>query len=146
MHRLMKLGRGAALSALVLSASLPASSVLAQDSGQTCKVTVDRSQDAGVLDVTRQELGDGSCVCYIYTGPAGQEAAVEDQISTMQNSKSCPNPNRVQELANSSGGEGPGTSSGSSTTGALILLGAAGAATAAVALADGDGDDGSDSP
>lgn len=142
MHRLTKLGRGAALSALVLSASLPASSVLAQDPGRTCKVTVDRSQEAGVLDVTRQELGDGSCVCYVYTGPAGQEGAVESQISTMQESKSCPNPDRVQELANSSAGNAPAPSS---TTGALILLGAAGAATAAVALGDGD-DDGSDSP
>ncbi len=45
--------------------------------GPMCTVTVERTQPAGVLDVTRQVFEDGSCNCFIYTGPQTQANPVE---------------------------------------------------------------------
>ena len=66
--------------------------------GQTCAVTVDRSQPAGVFDVTRQTMPGGkACTCYIYTGPAGQAPAVEARVSAIRASGQCPDA-RVQAV------------------------------------------------
>jgi hypothetical protein len=81
---------------IATAAVLGQSAVIAQpgddaagDAGR-CKVTIDRSQAAGVFDVTRQTYDDGKCICYAYTGPATQGDPAESRVANLVESKSCP--------------------------------------------------------
>jgi len=69
----------------------------AQPKPQTCAVTVDRSQPAGVFDVTRQTMPNKACTCYIYTGPPDQYAKVEAKVTAIRDSGQCPQA-RVQSV------------------------------------------------
>lgn len=114
---------------------------------QQCKVTVDRSQAAGVLDVTRQVFEDGNCLCYAYTGPKPQADSIEGAISTLLNTKECPDA-KVQQMTGPipAGGVGGVAGSGGGLGGigtvAPIIAGGA----AAAALAAGGGGNGPSSP
>lgn len=91
MNRLKTVGVSLATSLLVALAAGSASAASAQGAGAgQCRVVVDRSQAADVFDVTRQKLSDGACVCYIYTGPHSQSQAVEGNIASVVQSRSCP--------------------------------------------------------
>lgn len=66
-----------------------AASAQADGEARKCKVTIDRSQDAGVFDVTRQTYDDGECICYAYTGPKSQPAETEQRVANLLERKTC---------------------------------------------------------
>lgn len=97
------------------SASAQSSAPQTPSGSEQCRVTIDRSLEAGVLDVVLQRLDDGSCVCAISTGPASQVQGVEGQVASIQQSRRCPG----ARVAQATGPGGP--------SGAMVgLLGAAG--------------------
>jgi hypothetical protein len=106
---------------------------------KTCKVAVDRSQSAGTFNVQRQQLDNGNCVCYVYTGPKSQSAATERSIAAIQKSGACTD---APAVAIAQDGEEGGEGGDGSGTGALLLLGAAAGTALIVAASSG----GSDSP
>ena len=101
----------------------------------TCKVTVDRSQPAGTYSVQRQELENGDCICYVYTGPQPQSDATEQSIASLQSSGACPDAPAVAVPA------GATATTGGGGGGALILLGAAAGTAAIVASSSGSNTD-----
>jgi hypothetical protein len=62
----------------------------ANDQAGKCQVTIDRSQEPGVFDVTRQSYENGECICYAYTGPATQPVGTENRVSALLASRTCP--------------------------------------------------------
>lgn len=113
---------GMAAASVGFAASASASSSGAQQAGQ-CQVVVNRSREAGVLDVTRQQSAGGGCVCYVYTGPVTQAASVNSSVSTIEQSRSCPNA-RVANLPDSPAGIG----APAAVLGAAVLAGGIAAA------------------
>jgi len=61
-----------------------------QPQGPVCSVTLERNQPDGVFDVTRQVFDDGSCNCFVYTGPTTQGANVESRVSRIVQQRRCP--------------------------------------------------------
>lgn len=82
----------AAIAVLAFASTAHAAAEASRTSSKpaTCAVTVDRSQPAGVFDVTRQTMPGKSCTCYIYTGPASQDPAVEARVTAIRASGQCP--------------------------------------------------------
>ena len=81
----------AALVPAVLLGGAGLAAAAAQDApAKKCEVTVDRSQPSGVYDVTRQEMENGDCICYVYTGPAPQSDTIENSIATLLQTGECP--------------------------------------------------------
>lgn len=101
----------------------------------TCKVTVDRSQPAGTYSVQRQELENGDCICYVYTGTQPQADSTEQSIAALQASGACPDAPAVAVPAGATAAAGGGGG------GALLLLGAAGGTAAIVAASSGGNSD-----
>lgn len=99
-----------------------------------CAVTVDRTRDAGVFSVTRQELSNGNCVCNIQTGPVGQAASVEGQIASMTQGRSCGSARVVRADAANDGG----LSGGEVALAGGVLAGMVGVI---VAIESGESDD-----
>lgn len=120
---------------------LAATSASAEDdpsNDRKCMVTVDRSREDGVYDVTRQVLSDGSCICYVYTGSPDQSDAIEQQISVLQQRRTCPSAKLVNVPGAGSGsglGAGTGTGAGSGTKAGLAAAGAMAALGGTVAAA-----------
>ena len=55
----------------------------------TCQVTVDRSQAADSFRVDKQQLENGNCVCYVYTGSETQGAETEAKVADVQKRRDC---------------------------------------------------------
>ena len=126
-----------ALTAVAVAGSGSSMSASAQDSsrqnGPKCEVVINRSQPAGVYDVTKQVSEDGDCTCYVYTGPASQSVAIENNISALLRSKTCAN----AKVMNVPGGPGTGAAVGSIPTGVLLAI--AGGAVGVGLLVNGNG-------
>lgn len=58
-------------------------------SANMCRVDVVRTGAAGSADITRQNLGDGSCVCTVVTGPAGANGSAEATVDALLRDRSC---------------------------------------------------------
>src|SRR5262245_29448871 len=101
---------------IAFAAGAPAN---AQD--KTCKVTVDRSQPSGTYSVQRQELDNGDCICYVYTGTQPQSDTIEQSIAALNAARACPDAPAVAVT----GGEGAMASGGGGSGAALPLLGLA---------------------
>lgn len=77
---------------LVFAAALAGGATVASaetNAANTCRVSVDRTQAAGTFQVQRQEMNNGDCVCYVYTGPASQGDAAESRVADVQRSRAC---------------------------------------------------------
>lgn len=112
----------------------------AEPQGPMCSVTVERTQPAGVLDVTRQVFEDGSCNCFIYTGPETQSNPVEATLDSILQSRRCPG---ARPMAVQGRGPGAGASTGAGAAGvknAVPVLLFAGAAAGTVLLIEDDED------
>lgn len=109
--------------------------------GPMCTVTLERDQPAGVFDVSRQVFEDGSCNCYVYTGPETQPGQAEARVSGIVQSQRCPDA-RVMEVQGRNPASGSGAWEGiGSSNGALPVLLFAGAAAGVVLLIeDGEGE------
>jgi len=106
-------------------------------SERLCKVKIDRSQEAGIFDVTRQEFDDGTCLCYVYTGPASQDAGTEGKVESIEERRRCAAAG-VMAIPPLAGGAGAGSAAGAgSLTGILLPIGG-GAVIGGIILA-GDG-------
>jgi hypothetical protein len=57
-------------------------------SGQ-CRVDVVRTGTAGAADITRQAFSDGSCVCTVTTGPAGNNGSAEAVVAALLRDRTC---------------------------------------------------------
>jgi hypothetical protein len=57
--------------------------------GDKCRVDVVRTGSAGTADVSRQEFSDGSCVCSVTTGPAGNNGSAETVVSNLLRDREC---------------------------------------------------------
>lgn len=95
MRNLKKFALIAAFPGLVLAGAAQAGSTRAADQataaggGEVCRVRVERDGSAGTLDVSRQVLGNGDCVCIAKTGPNTQSASVEAALADLLRSRSC---------------------------------------------------------
>ena len=110
--------------------------------GDKCEVTVDRSQPVDTYSVTKQVLENDACICYVYTGPAGQQSSVvENRNKSLQASGKCDDAT-VQMVA---GGTAAGVAAAAGGAAAGIGLGTAlpfvGVAAAAGAVAASNGSD-----
>ena len=134
MRNRIVLGLAAGTVALFLSGTLHAA---AQDdtsrqastnaNDRQCEVSIDRSFPTGTYDVKRQELDNGDCICYAYTGLSPQSDVIEGKIADLQRRRECAD---APPLA-----VGPGAVSGRGFFGGfplLALLGAGGGAALAV--------------
>jgi hypothetical protein len=75
--------------------------------GDMCRVDVVRSGSAGSADITRQIFSDGSCVCTITTGPAGNNGSAEDIVTGLLRDRKCEGaPTPDGEVAEAGGGIG----------------------------------------
>lgn len=100
--------------------------------GDKCRVDVVRTGSAGSADVSRQEFSDGSCVCTVTTGPAGNNGSAETVVSNLLRDRECAG------AAGGSGGEagaaaagGGGGIGGGAVIGVLFAVSAAGIGLAA---------------
>jgi hypothetical protein len=79
-------------------------------SGGKCRVDVVRTGTAGVADITRSELTDGTCVCTVTTGQPSVNGSAESVVTSLLRDRSCdgaPAPGReVSQAASSGGGSG----------------------------------------
>lgn len=103
----------------------------AASQGPQCIVAVSRDQEPGFLDIAREVFPDGSCTCYISTGPDTQGVAIEGRITSILESRRCPAARVItaNELAAGGGGGGAGLGA---------ALAAAGGVAGVLALGDGD--------
>lgn len=96
-------------------------------SGSKCRVDVVRTGTAGVADIARSELSDGTCVCTVTTGQPSVNGAAETVVTNLLRDRSCegaPAPGR--EVSQAAGGGG-----GNAVIPVLITtVGAAGLAVA----------------
>ena len=93
------------------------------------RVDVIRSGPSGAAKITRTVLTDGTTVCTVTTGPAGNNGAAEDIVKNLIRDKSCtgaPSPGRAVAEAATGGG-------GNSVV-IPVLIGTVGAAGLAVAM------------
>lgn len=102
--------------------------------GNKCRVDVIRTGTAGVADITRSELTDGTCVCTVTTGQPSVNGSAESVVTSLLRDRAC------------DGAPAPGASAGESSNfvgPALILpalIAPVGAAGLAVAVSnDSDG-------
>ena len=84
----------AAMLVVVASSSLASSTRSSEESlpaglDKKCAVKVDRTQEAGTYDVTRQVLENGDCICYVYTGAKPQSDTIERAIADLQERREC---------------------------------------------------------
>ena len=98
-------------------------------SGGKCRVDVVRTGTAGVADITRSELSDGTCVCTVTTGQPSVNGAAENVVTNLLRDRTCdgaPAPGR--EISQAAGG-------GSNAL-IPVLITTVGAAGLAVAIAN----------
>ncbi len=135
-----QIGLGLAASAVVLFLSgtlhaAPANESFGQGGSNAndkqCEVSIDRSFPTGTYDVKRQELDNGDCICYAYTGPSPQSNVIESKIADLQRRRECSD---ASPLA-----AGPSTVSGRGFFGGFPFLPLLGAGGTTAALAAGGG-------
>lgn len=131
MSRLKILAMSMAMPGLILAAPVQASATRSAQSmpaaagqGGQCEVKVVRSESAGVFDVAREILTNGSCRCWVKTGPSNQGGNAEELLAALRASKSCANAPLVQAAASTGGGLG----------GSALWLGAAAAGVGVAGL------------
>lgn len=76
-------------------------------SGGQCRVDVVRTGTAGVVDITRSELSDGTCVCTVTTGQPSVNGAAENVVTNLLRDRSCdgaPAPGADKALRAAQGG------------------------------------------
>jgi len=103
--------------------------------GKKCLVTVNREQAAGTLQVTRQVLDNGDCVCMVNTGPNSQAGSVENSITQLLKKRECGEKAGPWTVGDS--GNGLSAAGGSGAT--LPIAGGVAAAAAAAGIAAGAG-------
>lgn len=118
---------GAFVSAVGFSALLAASPVSAAD-GKKCDVTVDRAFSSGTYEVTRQELANGDCVCYIQTGASPQSESIENRIAALREQRQCSDATAMVVPLGAAAAP-------TAVPGTFTLVGLAAAAAAGVAMA-----------
>jgi hypothetical protein len=101
--------------------------------GGQCRVVIDRSQSAGVFDVSRQTDSNGSCICYAYTGPDSQDAATELKVAQLVERKSCSDAKAMAVLGPSAAAAAGGSGFLAGPLAPLLGLGALGGGTAIAA-------------
>lgn len=111
--------------------------------GKQCTVTVDRAYAGETYQVTRQELANGDCVCYIQTGPSPQAAATENRIEALRLSRKCDN---ATAMAVPEGHAATATRTATGGAGAFKLVAFAAAGAGAIAAAASGGGNGPSSP
>lgn len=99
-----------------------------------CRVDVVRTGASGSSDISRQDFSDGSCVCTVVTGPAGNNGSAEATVEALLRDRTCAA--SPAAAAASEGGMGAGA-----VVGVLFGVGAL-----VAAAASGGGGGGSDSP
>jgi len=107
---------------------------MSADLEKKCAVKVDRTQEAGTYDVTRQVLENGDCICYVYTGPKPQSDTIERAIADLQERRECRDAKVM--IIPPAGGAAVAAAGGTGFLPALgigPLLGVAGAGAAAAA-------------
>jgi hypothetical protein len=104
----------------------------AMDDGGKCEVRIDRSREKDTFEVYRQELENGDCICYAYTGPLPQSDATEDAIAQLERDRECRDAPPLA-LTGPAAVEGEGFFG----TALLPLLGLGGAGAIAAASSDG---------
>ena len=107
------------------------------ENDQKCEVVINRSQPAGVYDLTRQVSDGGDCICYVYTGPSSQSVAIENKISALMRSRTCAN----ASVMNVPGGSGTGAAIANGNTGVLLAIAASVAVNVGI-LTSGNGEGG----
>lgn len=111
--------------------------------GKQCTVTVDRAYSDGTYKVTRQELANGDCVCYLQTGPSPQADATEKQIEALRIARKC---NDAVTMAVPEGYAPTATKTAAGGAGAFKLVAFAAAGAGAIAAAASGGGNGPSSP
>lgn len=111
--------------------------------GKQCTVTVDRAYSDGTYQVTRQELANGDCVCYVQTGPSPQADTTEKQIEALRIARKCDN---ATALAVPEGSAATATKTASGGAGPFKLIAFAAAGAGAIAAAASGGSNGPSSP
>jgi hypothetical protein len=104
--------------------------------GGTCRVDVVRSGSAGSADITRQTFSDGSCVCMITTGPAGNNGSAEAAVTNLLRDRECAG----APVAGAAGGQAAGAAAGGGGMGGGAVIGVLfGVAALGVGVAAGGG-------
>lgn len=111
--------------------------------GKQCTVTVDRAYSDGTYQVTRQELANGDCVCYIQTGPSPQSDSTEKLIESLRISRKCAD---ATAMAVPEGYAATATKTAAGGAGAFKLVAFAAAGAGAIAAAASGGGNGPSSP
>jgi hypothetical protein len=104
--------------------------------GDKCRVDVIRTGSAGSADISRQTFNDGSCVCTITTGPAGNNGSAETIVSDLLRDRECGVPAAAVADAATGGGAAGG---GGTVIGVLFGLAALGVGVAAGGGSDSPG-------
>jgi hypothetical protein len=116
----------ASLVAVAGSAGAQTSGQSAPDAPRQCGVTVDRSAEAGLFRVARQEFDNGRCVCAVTTGPDSQSDLIEDQVLNIVRGRVCQDAPAVNVPTSGGGvasGGGGGFAVGLGGLSALAILG-----------------------
>jgi hypothetical protein len=106
--------------------------------GDKCRVDVIRTGSTGSADISRQTFNDGSCVCTITTGPAGDNGSAETIVSNLLRDRECGAP-AVADAATSGDAAGGGGMGGGAVVGVLFGLAALGVGVAAGGGSDSPG-------
>jgi hypothetical protein len=107
--------------------------------GDKCRVDVVRSGSAGAADVARQTFSDGSCVCTITTGPAGNNGSAETVVSNLLRDRTCDGAAEIPAEPGAAAAAGGGGGGGGGIIGALAGIAGIGGGVAAVSGSDSAG-------
>lgn len=79
----------------ISSNSLPpvavAAAAASEASGNLCRVEIARSGAPGSSEIVRQALPGGECVCYMTTGPTGNNGDAESIVDALLRDRQCTN-------------------------------------------------------
>lgn len=99
-------------------------------SGGQCRVDVVRTGTAGVADITRSELSDGTCVCTVTTGQPSVNGSAESVVTNLLRDRTCDGAPGVGREASQAAGGGAGNAI------IPVVVTTVGAAGLAVAIAN----------
>lgn len=77
------------LSSEALPPAVTMSAAVSEAGGNLCRVEIARSGTPGSSEVVRQVLPDNECVCYMTTGPVGNNAGAEDLVTALLRDREC---------------------------------------------------------
>ena len=119
MRRVEVIGGMTLLAAMFLSGITLAAGA-EEPSGGQCTVSVDRSSPADTFSVDRQVYNDGSCICYVRTGPETQSQNTEQSIADLQRRRECSDSPIAATAGEVSGRVGTGVYVGAALLGGII--------------------------